>query len=276
MNRNRPTRTFAVSALELLDERVVPTTGLSITQLPVATQEAFVTNRAGEALGSIYTQYMNYEAAGLQGTFSSSLSNQIYTSGTSVGVNLSFSSAGNFNTLLGQLEGIGMQVTATESQYGFVEGYLPISQLSVVASNGYATSLSPVDKPDIKATTPTTTTSTVSNDETLVTNRAGQALGSLYTQYTNYVAGGSEGTFTSTLSSQIYMSGTSVGVNLSIGNGGDFSTVVSQLEGIGMQVTATSTQDGIVEGYLPISQLPVVASNGYLTEISPVSRPVNH
>jgi hypothetical protein len=253
MNRNRPTRTFAVSALEVLDERIVPTTGLSITQLPVATQEAFVSNRAGEALGSIFTQYENYEAAGASGTFTSSLSNQIYMSGTSVGVDIQFS-GGNYSTL---------------PQYGYVEGYLPISELPTVASNGYASTIKPVDEPVIHTTTPSSTTS---SNEALVTSRGGEALGSIFNQFIAYELAGASGNFSSTFANQIYLSGTSVGVTITL-DGSNFNTMVSQLESIGMNVTATMSQDGLVEGYLPIGQLPTVLGYASVTGISPVYKP---
>jgi len=272
MYRRRPIRNLAIRPLESLDERIVPS-GVGITALPVATQEAFVTERAGQALGTIYTQYVNYQAAGASGSFTSTLSNQIYMSGTSVGVDITFN-GGNLSTLVGELQGIGMQVTATSTQDSIVEGYLPISQLPVVASNGYATTIAPVYEPIVHTTS--TTTGTTATEEALVTNRAGEALGSIFTQYVNYEQAGASGSFTSTFSNQIYMSGTSVGVNISFSSSGNFSTLVSQLEGIGMQVTASSSQDLVVEGYLPISQLPVVANDGYVTSISPVYKPITH
>ncbi len=269
MSRNRSTRNLTIAPLEMLDDRIVPS-GTGITSLPIATQEAFVTTRAGQALGSVFTQYVNYEQAGASGAFTPTLSGQIYFSGTSVGVDIIFH-GGNYNTLVGQLKGIGMQVTATEQQDGIVEGYLPISQLPVVASNGYATTISPVYKPVIKA--PPATPTNAAN-ETLVTNRGGQSLGTIYTQYINYELAGAKGSFTSSLANEIYISGSSVGVTISIGGGGDYNTVLGQLESIGMQVTATAPQDGLVEGYLPIAQLPVVANDGYITGISPVYKPI--
>ncbi len=268
MNRPRPTRTLTIGSLETLDERIVPS-GTGITALPVATQEAFVTTRAGQALGSIYTQYVNYEAAGASGSFTPTQANQIYTSGTAVGVDIRFS-GGDFNTLVGQLKGIGMQVTATAPQYGLVEGYLPDSQLPVVASNGYATTISPVYKPVANVVTPTTSSN--STDEALVTNRGGQNLGTIYTEYVNYELAGAQGNFTSSLSNRIFMDGMSVGVDIRF-DGGDFNTMIAQLEGLGMQVTATSAQYSLVEGFLPISQLPVVANDGYVSSLSPIYKP---
>ncbi len=269
MYRRRSTRTLSV---ETLDDRIVPS-GTGITSLPIATQEAFVTERAGQALGTIFTQYENYEAAGASGTFSSNESNQIYLSGTSVGVDVNFG-GGNYNTLLGQLKSIGMNVTATSTLDSLVEGYLPIANLPIVASNGYVSSIAPVYKPESYATVPTVTGSTAS-DEALVSNKGGEALGSIYTQYVNDEQAGSSATFTSSFSNQIYISGTSVGVDVRF-NGGNLNTLVSQLEEVGMQVTAISAQDEIVEGYLPIANLPVVASNGYVSSLSPVYKPASY
>jgi hypothetical protein len=267
MNRHRPSRTLAIGSLETLDERIVPA-AISITALPVATQEAFVIERAGSTLGSVYTQYVDYEAAGASGTFTPTQAGQIYMSGTSVGVNLTFQ-GGNLTTLISQLKGIGMDVTATAPQEGIVAGYLPISQLPVVASNGYATNIAPVTKPVEFATAAATTTT--ATQETFVTTRSGTSLGTLYAQYVSYEQAGASGSFTSTLSNRLYISGTSVGVEITF-SGGDYTTLVSQLKGIGMDVTATAPQEGIVVGYLPISQLPVIASNGYATNIAPVTK----
>src|SRR6185312_15632270 len=119
---------FAVHPLESLDKRIVPSGGNPPT---IAANEALVATRGGPALGAIYQEFANYEQAGAKGAFTPSEANRIYFSGTSVGIDIRFN-GGNFSTLLGQLKGIGMQVTATAPQSEIVEDYLPIAQLPTV------------------------------------------------------------------------------------------------------------------------------------------------
>jgi hypothetical protein len=226
MTHKRSNRTLAIGPLESLDQRIVPS-GTGITSMPIATQEAFVATRAGQTLGSVFTQYVSYEQGGAVGAFAPTQAGQIFISGTSVGVDIDFH-GGDFNTLVGQLKSIGMQVTATAPQVGLVEGYLPIGDLPIVASNGYATSISPVYRPVNYPLTPATGVS--ASNEALVTTRGGLDLGTIYTQYVNFETEDSQGTFTSTLANKIFISGTSVGVDISVGNGGNFNTVLSQLE----------------------------------------------
>ena len=41
--------------------------------------------------------------------------------------------------------------------------------------------------------------------------------------------------------------------------GGDFNQFIAKLSSLGMQVTDTSSDFGIVEGYVPVAELPTVA-----------------
>jgi hypothetical protein len=170
-----------------------------------------------------------------------------------------------------------MKVTTFSIPTSTVEGYLPISELPVVASNGYATTIQPVYQPIVHAetSTPATSSNTTAANEALVNNRGGQVLGTIYTQYINFETAGGTGTFTSSLSSRYYLSGTSVGVSIRLSSSGNFSTLVSQLEEAGLQVSATSTQNLLVEGYLPIAELPVIANDAYVVGLSALSKPVS-
>ena len=267
MSRTRPARRMTPGSPERLDERVVPSNVPLITDLPIATQETFVTRRAGTDLGAVFTEFVNYEKTGAHGTFIPPQASTTYILGNSVGVNLQYSTSGNFNTLVSQLKGIGMKVTSTLPQYRLVEGYLPISQLPIVAANSYANSISPVYKPALSGGGGGST----SSDVTLVANRGGQALGQLYSQFLSYSG---SGTFTTTLSKTIMVQGTSVGVDLVFNGSGDFNTQIAQLQGVGMKITATNAKLGIVEGYLPISELPAIARDGYISNIAPIYKPI--
>ena len=232
---------------------------------------ATVTAKGGQALGSIYGQFVTYQQGGSQGTFTPPEAGRIYLSGNSVGVDIRINPS-SFNLVVGQLQGIGFVVTASLPQNGLVEGYLPISQLPVVARNGLVTSLAPIYKPVTNVPTPTPTP-TPSPQQAIVAAKGGQALGSIYGQFVAYQRAGSIGTFTPPEAGRIYFAGNSVGVDIRV-SPSSFNLVVGQLRALGFVVTSTLPQNGLIEGYLPIAQLPTVASNGLITSLSPVYKPV--
>jgi hypothetical protein len=110
-------------------------------------------------------------------------------------------------------------------------------------------------------------------NEVIVATRGGQVLGAIYQEYVKYEQGGGQGKFHPSQSSRIPFNGTAVGVDIRSGVG-NFDALVGKLRGLGMEVTATSPQNGIVEGYLPISRLPAVADNGDVIGLSPTFRPI--
>ena len=60
MNRQRPRRTFVIPPPESLDERIVPA---ALDPIVAAANEALVASKGGQALGSIYQEFVNYEQA---------------------------------------------------------------------------------------------------------------------------------------------------------------------------------------------------------------------
>jgi hypothetical protein len=98
------------------------------------------------------------------------------------------------------------------------------------------------------------------------------ALQVLYQEYTssNYDGGDSDD-FTAPTDKLLQISGSSVAVSLKIGSGTDFNTALSQLQSDGMQVSASSTTYGLIEGMLPIGELPAVAQ--IAASVTPVSPP---
>ncbi len=58
---------------------------------------------------------------------------------------------------------------------------------------------------------------------------------------------------------QVEIQGSDVGVQIQISNASDFNTMMADAEGLGLQVTDSSAAYGIVEGYLPIAELPSAA-----------------
>ena len=274
----RPHRKMTINPPESLDERIVPS-GLAVTHLSVAAQEAIVSAKGGQVLGSIYQEYISYEHSVSHGAFSPSEAGQVLLKGLSIGVDIHLS--GNFNNLVKQLRGEGLKVTALTAKAGDVQGYLPISELPTVVTNGHETGISPiavsgsvaVSPPTPVVVSPTVTSpSAVSDPVTVVSTKGGPELGSIYQQYLTYEQAGGQGAFVPSQSGRIAFSGTSVGVEIRIS--GDLNAAVGQLQGSGMLVTATSAQSGIVEGYVPIADLPTVAGDGQVIGLSPIYRPI--
>jgi hypothetical protein len=96
------------------------------------------------------------------------------------------------------------------------------------------------------------------------------ALQSLYSEYKSVAQGN---VFTPSLPSDnlLVINGDNVGVNLQIGSSSNFSTALSQLEADGMQVSASSTTYSLIDGMLPIDELPTAAQIAMsVTPLSPV------
>ena len=83
---------------------------------------------------------------------------------------------------------------------------------------------------------------------------------------------------TSTLASQFQhdrsSSGGMVGIDTNWNGSGDFNAYITGMKNLGMQVTATSATYGIVEGFLPVSQLPTVAADPQTLSLHPIYTPI--
>jgi hypothetical protein len=112
-----------------------------------------------------------------------------------------------------------------------------------------------------QAAASTTTTSTSSSTGTTVTlpPNVSSQLQSLYAQYESYLSTNSSGTFTPTGLNMLIIKGNDVGINFQTSDSADFNTILSQLQSDGMQVNSSSSYYGVIEGMLPIAQLPAVA-----------------
>ena len=279
MNTRRPARNAKIRPLESLDERIVPSGPPPI--IPGAAV-ALVTARGGPDLGSIFLEYFEYKASGGSGTFDPPEASKIYLRGDSVGVAIRFGS-GDFKTLVGSLQGIGMHVTATDAQSHLVEGYLPISELTTVVTNSHEVSTAPVYKPSTAAIRPQATAplpppprftppvlSTAESTHTPLTKASG-ALDIISQEYAAYVEAGSKGMFVSS-QARVSIQGDMVGVDVRVVDGA-LDTVAGQLKGIGMTVSAVNTPYKIVEGLLPISELATVNNNSHVLALLAVYRP---
>jgi hypothetical protein len=282
MNR-RSARKMTFTSLETLEDRLV----LSAT--PVTNPlEALVDMKAAPVIGLIYTEYVNYYQAGSHGAFLSAQSDTVEMAGNAVGVNIQFS-GGNFATNEAQMQQIGMLVTATAPSLGIVEGFMPIGSLPSVAMDPFMSSLTPVFKPTLgpipsaapTAPVPTppaptapipTTPGMIASFEAAVNLKGGPELGAVYQEFVNYEQAGGTGTFSSPQASQIEISGMSVGVDVRT-SAANFTAMLDEMEQLGMDVTATVPQVGVIEGFLPIAQLPAVAASTGLAGMNPVYKP---
>ncbi len=105
----------------------------------------------------------------------------------------------------------------------------------------------------------------------LLPGNVAAALQSLYQEYESQGGGSS---FTPGLPSDrtLLISGTSVAVSLKIASGSDFDSALSQLQSDGMQVSSSSSTYALIEGMLPIAELPAAAQ--IAASVTPVSPPV--
>jgi hypothetical protein len=147
-----------------------------------------------------------------------------------------------------------------------------------MASRGPESGASPVavNDSDPGASVPTTitqssTTPSLSDIKNGSLAKAGQDLITIYQEFQQQ---GGKAPFTSSKSGLVKIQGTSVGVDIQSA-GGDFNSFVSAMTTLGMQVRATDATDGIVEGFLPISQLPSAAQNSQTLSLSPIYIPIS-
>jgi hypothetical protein len=66
------------------------------------------------------------------------------------------------------------------------------------------------------------------------------------------------------------VSGTNVGINFQSSDTADFNTFLSDLESDGLQVSSQSASFGIIDGLLPIAQLPAVAQISTSASVTPM------
>jgi hypothetical protein len=104
----------------------------------------------------------------------------------------------------------------------------------------------------------TSTSGTSSSSPGTLPSTASAALQALYQEYESQGGGSS---FTPSLPSDklLQISGTSVVVSLKIGSSSNFSTALSQLQSDGLQVSSSSSTYDLIDGMLPIGELPAAA-----------------
>ena len=104
---------------------------------------------------------------------------------------------------------------------------------------------------------------------TLPANVSNQ-LQSLYTQYESYESSGGSGTFSPTGITDVVISGTNVGILVKDNNTGDFNTLNTELQTDGMQILDSDATYGLIDGMLPIAQLPTIAQLPQTVSVTPM------
>ncbi len=163
MPARRTPRSLSISAPERLDARLAPSGGFATIhiQVPGGVMRGFAPpkaqgykptgttmDKAGQTLNTIYNEYQAYLGNGGHGPFVSSQSGRVSLSGTSgtlVGIDVR--AKGDIAALAAQLKSQGMTITATSTQFGIVEGTLPIGSLPTVAANASVIGVDPIFKP---------------------------------------------------------------------------------------------------------------------------------
>jgi hypothetical protein len=93
--------------------------------------------------------YQEFEAAGAQGSFPSSYRGVIEIDGSSVGVMI-HGNGGDFNTLVGDMERLGLHVNAQDATTQTVSGLLPIGALPQAANDPLTLSVTPIFLPQLR------------------------------------------------------------------------------------------------------------------------------
>lgn len=101
--------------------------------------------------------------------------------------------------------------------------------------------------------------------------RAGEQLLTIYQEYQAFTTANDQGQFHSSQADLVDIRGTTVGLDVS--GVGDFNALQTTLRNQGMQITGVDPVRRIVEGFLPIAQLPTIAANPQVSGILPVYKP---
>ncbi len=165
----------------------------------------------------------------------------------------------------------------------------PAATTSTSASAAASTPASPVGMTTTTTTTPATTmyattntpastaassssstsfSTTASTGSSTLPSNVDANLQSLYSEYES-AGGGTDFKPSQASDKLLQISGTSVAVSLKINSPSSFSSAMSTLKAAGMQVTASSSTYGLIDGMLPIAKLPAAASVASSVNASP-------
>jgi hypothetical protein len=141
------------------------------------------------------------------------------------------------------------------------------------ARSASSTASSPVTAATPTPSATTTTSSPVTTTQSAPGPLSANVAAALQSLYTEYGSAGS-GSFkpSQPTDSLLQISGNNVEVSIKIGSDTAFSTALSQLQSDGMQVSSSSSTYGLVDGMLPISELPAAAQ--LASSVNPAHPPI--
>lgn len=210
--------------------------------------KAHLPAKVSARLQRLYAQYRAFLSAGASGTFVATRVGGAVINGTSVGIKVRTAGPANFKSTLAQLQGAGLQVTQVSGTKGTIVGMLPIGQLPAVAKLPSAVSVA-------------------------LPSNVGAQLQTLYAQYQAYVNAGGKGDFSPTGVDLLVLNGTNVGISVHTTDIAHFQTILAKLRKAGLNVIDQSTAYGLINGMLPIGQLPALAGISSTLSITPMIKP---
>ncbi len=135
------------------------------------------------------------------------------------------------------------------------------------AATMYATTNTPASTTATSSSSTSSSTNASTGSSTLPSN-VDANLQALYSEYES-AGGGTDFKPSQASDKLLQISGTSVAVSLKINSPSSFSSAMSTLKAAGMQVTASSSTYGLIDGMLPIAKLPDAASVASSVNASP-------
>jgi hypothetical protein len=155
----------------------------------------------------------------------------------------------------------------------------PVNQpYAVMASTRVSASSITTTNPVTVSTGTTTGTqsggSSATGSQSSLPPNASPVLGDIYDAYTQDPTNFLADLQSMGVAGKVVIQGTNVGIQVKDNNPADFATLVSQLQAAGMQISSSSATYGLVEGLLPIAQLPAVAGLPEVPSVTPMFQPM--
>jgi len=254
MRRSARTSTRTTLQLETFEERIAPAhLGLGALHAEMAQQHAAILSRLHGRLHASHLQHHHAQASMI---------------------------SGHAHKLSGARFAFNATQNATHNAPGSARGSdsptAPVPAVSMAApvTPAVADPATPSPVPVHPVTPAPEPVGTTSNLPASLPANAGNILNTIYQEYQKYKTDGGTGTFTSSWSPFVVIQGSDVRVDVHGNGSGDFGSLVSALQDLGMQVTATDSVTQTVEGMLPVDQLPTVAQESHTLSVTPSFRPV--
>jgi hypothetical protein len=131
-----------------------------------------------------------------------------------------------------------------------------------------------ITRTSFSAPTAPPTTSGVGTQGSVLPSNVSQTLDVIYQAYEQDPSGFDGNVPATNGANLVVIQGSNVGIQVHDGNPSDFSTLVTELQIAGMQITASSATYGLVEGMLPIASLPTIAGLPQAASVMPMFQPL--